>query len=171
MATRKPRSKGGGSQRKSRPSSPFPIPKVTRETEGGVKKTVYKVAIPKALRDDPKKIAKYLREVVKQHHGEGGKAYRDQHFMMTYSGQTFSDDDPDSEREGKKTFGTYANRNLGTVANDLASRIQSLLEGNTPRTLGQPGGGSDVFFALGVSEVSAIVMEKQAAPKKRKHKK
>lgn len=77
--------------------------------------------------------------------------------MATYSGVMYEEDDRESGKMGKGTFGTYASRSLGTVERELQSRIAALAQGETPRQQGPASAYG--YFANGVSEVSIVSME------------
>lgn len=155
MAKRTTRSRGGPSR--ARPVS-FGDPKVRRSTEEDRTKTVYQIDVPKDLKDDPDAVAKFLASYAKRIHGAGGKAYKDQHFMMTYTGIMYEEDDKDSEKMSRATFGTYAHRNLKVVEEDLRQRLKRLQEGETPRTVGPAAKYG--FFANGITQAAVIVMER-----------
>lgn len=148
---------GRGRSKGSAPVSFPPIERHKRSLGEGKTRTVYTVKVPQALRSDPKAIADILMRKVKDEKGAGGKAYSKQHFLGTFSGVMYEEDDKESGKMGRGTFGTYASRSLATVTKELESRIKALAEGETPRQQGPAS--SYGYFANGVSEVSIVVME------------
>lgn len=123
-------------------------------------RVTYKMKVTKELRDDPEKVAAMLAARVHAIHGGGGKKYSDLHFAGVFTGIQYEEDDKQSSKMGRTTLGTYHNRSLKTVEEELASRIQALLEG-------RPAGaqsGSDGFFPAGIQEAAIVVMLKGEVP-------
>lgn len=133
--------------------------------EGDIHKTIYTMSVPKAMREDSRAIAETIMRAVREAHGGGIGDYSRQHFIATFSGTMYEEDDPDSEKMGRATFGTYADDQLKNVKEDLRRRIKALQEGETPQTSGPQSKYG--FFASGVSSVSVIVMEREGKRKRK----